>query len=157
MNQEEKRINLTLRRGLCLQLCAFMLISSLAFSQSDSLVIEPPLPKWIYIGQGIDKGNIYLRSSYVSKTNSTYKVWIKAIHPVLEWNKKVYPNATSVTLFEINCYTKQYKLVQDQKFTAAKKALSSTTQDYAEWKDAAPETIIERVVEKACELFADKE
>jgi hypothetical protein len=126
-----------------------LLITVFAYSQTSD---------WILIGKS-NGYPFYIKSNYVSKeTDETgreiIRIWVKAIPTSYVYHHVSYKSARILSLWNIDCSKKQYKVGQTAFYTSSNKLIASIDADIlAEFKDVIPDSMAESTVEKVCSLF----
>jgi len=123
----------------------FIAITSICFSQTTN-------DDWIYITASWDNVNTYyVRKTYVSKKVGIIKIWIKTNSQKYKFGKKTYKYALIKNLYLIDCSNQRTKTISSILYDSEGNVIDSTDIDESlvEWKNAAPETIVNKV----CSLF----
>lgn len=133
-----------------------LLTATLCYSQTDSTFSQAKKQTdWIFVTVTMpDLDAVYIKSDFVSKDGNYLKVWVKYDHKEKKIKGKVYKNAKSLVLFNINCGTKEIQLLQSITYNSVGKQLESN--NYGEddsWTVVAPESTGESILSKACNIF----
>jgi tetratricopeptide (TPR) repeat protein len=105
------------------------------------------------------KGDVwYVYNSIVSKSSSTIKIWIKTEYKNLSVIKNgktvVYPNGYKLSLCLFNCNDKEYRFLSAKNYDSKGSLINDYEfGDFENWETPAPETVIEIVQNKVCELY----
>jgi hypothetical protein len=128
----------------------FIAVTSTCFSQTSN-------DDWIYVGASSDSINtFYVRKTYVAKQDNILKIWIKTTSQKYKWGRKTYDNnVMAKNLYVMDCSNQRLKIISTLLYDSKGKVLDSADKDeiLVEWMNAAPETIAESIVNKACSLF----
>lgn len=111
---------------------------------------------WILVSTSIDNTMFYIKSEKISKEETVVKFWMKTKQKNKKINKYgknlLYTNVTQLTLVACDCFSNQYKYYESILYNSKGEVIESTNEE-SEWKNLIPETIMESVFKKSCELY----
>ena len=111
--------------------------------------------EWIEVATS-QGGKFFIKSENVSKEGAVIKFWWKAgiKNKTLTNNGKrmTYTNVKQLTLAACDCYSKQFKFYSTVFYNSKGNVIQSSN-DETDWENIIPETIMQAIFNKACELF----
>lgn len=139
-------------------------LSSFAFSQKEILLPLPPHKhgilkflkqneEWIYAGTSVRNELYYIKTKTLEKYNSDIKFWVKINIPSYKIKNKYYKNITEMALFEVNCSTKKYAILQSVYSNYKGEVIAEFNKDSSELSYSTPDSMAESVIDISCEMF----
>lgn len=135
-------------------MAAFVIISNFSFSQATD-DNEKEISEWIYCGESEgDNTLLYIRNNYITKNYSGIKIWTRVIMPTKKLKGKVYKNTIDEVLMLINCEEQTLQMLKIVTYSSTNKILDQTGDYfYKPSQNVNPNSMGEKIVNKACELF----
>lgn len=114
--------------------------------------------EWLQIEKG--KDHVYYLRSHQFLSGDVKKVWIKDVQKKLQsiskTGKKIFLlNGYTISLREVNCSTRQSKLISYVDYNSSGKVIfSNNIEEYEQsWDDVVPDSVGEFLLDKTCELL----
>lgn len=113
---------------------------------------------WIKACASNNGSNWYVYNSVVSKEYSVVKIWVKNEFKTYSYIKNgknlTITNGYRLSLCQFNCNVKEYRIISSKLYNLKGELVYATDNyEYGSWDTPAPETVIETVLSKVCELY----
>ncbi len=119
--------------------------------------------EWLYVGTAKDGSATYIKSTYSNKNqvysnnsfHNVYDVWTKSNIKKGTWNGKTYRDVEEKALYSFDCNASQLERLQQIIYDRNGNMIYSYAPASYEtrWNSAAPESMGELMLNKACQLF----
>jgi len=113
---------------------------------------------WLKACESSTGDNWYIYNSVVLKEGSKIKIWVKTDFKTLtirsNGKSSTYTNAYKLTLCLFHCTNMEYKILNIKSYDSKGKLIEgSEYSEFEAWDTPAPQTVIESVLKKVCELY----